>query len=237
MKSELFSDNPTPKKSFSEDMTVLADLDINNEVLEILPKSISQYYLAAEAKGEDKALKDLRAKWPLPFQKLMAVIRAGGYFLRNMGTEDSTDDIMGDLGALAIVNSEKLPKLRIFVDALRNEFQKTFAADRLALNTEMAGIKHIIAISYASELRAVAPGPRDIMTEDMDKYSPTVSCLVPVVILRLRLSDDDKVVFQMNRKTLKILQNALKAVEKELDQAIAFVGKDKVKLDFEGTGT
>lgn len=68
------------------------------------------------------------------------------------------------------------------------------------------------------------------MTEDIDKYSPTVSCLIPIAILRLRLSDDKKVTFQMNRKTLKILQNALKALEKELDQAVAFVGKDKVKL-------
>ena len=237
MKSKLFSDNPTPKKSLSDDLTVLAELDIKDEVLKILPKSISKYVLAVESKGEDEALKDLRLKWPVPLQKLIAVLHVGGYFLRNMGLEDSTDDIMADLEALAVVKREKLPKLRLFVDALQKEFQKTFSADRLALNTEMAGIKYITAISYASELRAVAPGPRDIMTEDIDKYIPTVSCLVPVVILRLRLSDDEKVVFQMNRKTLKILQNALKAVEKELDQAIAFVGKDKVKLGIEGGGT
>lgn len=230
MKSKLFSDDPTPKKTFSDNLVVLAELDINDKVLKILPKSISKYALAAGSKDEDDALKDLRIKWPIPLQKLVAVLHVGEYFLRNMDIEDSTDDIMADLESLAIVKSEKLPKLRIFVDALRKEFQKTFAADRLAFSTEMAGIKRLIAISYAAELRAVAQGPRDIMTEDIDKYSPTVSCLIPIAILRLRLSDDKKVTFQMNRKTLKILQNALKALEKELDQAVAFVGKDKVKL-------
>lgn len=98
MKSKLFRDNPTPPKSFSEDVATVAELDITDEVLKILAKSICQYTLSSDAKGEDEALKDLRAKWALPFQKLIAVLRAGGYFLRNMGAEDSTDDIMSDLG-------------------------------------------------------------------------------------------------------------------------------------------
>jgi hypothetical protein len=230
MKSKLFRDNPTPTKSFSDDLTVLAKLDISDEILEILPKSISQYILATDAKDEDKALEELRAKWKLPLQKLHAVLHAGGYFLRNMDIEDSTDDILDDLKTLVVIESEKLPKLRPFIDALRNEFQKTFADDILAFSSQRAGVKNITGITYVADLRAVTPGPSDIMAEDMDKYTPKMSCLVPVAILRLRLSDDEQVVFQMNRKTLKVLQNALKSVEKELDQAIAFVGKDKVKL-------
>lgn len=230
MKSKLFSDDPMPKESFSRNLTVLAELDIDDAVLEILPNNISKYALAVESKGMDEALKDLRIKWPIPFQKLKAVLDAGEYFLRNMEREDSTDDIMADLETLAIVNSDKLPRLRLFVDALQKEFQKTFAADHLAFSAEMSGVKRLAAISYATELRAVAEGPEDITTEHVDKYSPMVSCLIPITILRLRLTDDEKVVFQMNRKTLKTLQNALKAAEKDLEQAVAFVGKDKVKL-------
>lgn len=229
MKSKLFSDNPTPAKSLSDDLSALSELDINDDVLEILPKSISQYLLSIESKDEEQALKDLRAKWPLPLEKLHVVLHAGGYFLRNMGEDDSTDDIMEDLETLAVVEKEKLPKLRPFVDALRKEFQQTFADDILAISSQRAGIKNITAISYMVDLRAVMRSPADI-GEDVSKYTPTLSCLVPIAILRLRLSDDEKIVFQMNRKSLKFLQNALKAMEKELDQVIAFVGKDKVKL-------
>jgi len=161
MKSKLFRDNPTPPKSFSEDVATVAELDITDEVMKILPKSISQYTLSSDAKGEDEALKDLRAKWALPFQKLIAVLHAGGYFLRNMGVEDSTDDIMSDLEVLAVVKSEKLPKLRPFIDELRKEFQKTFSDDRLALTTQTAGIKNITAISYAACLLYTSPSPRD----------------------------------------------------------------------------
>lgn len=230
MKSKLFSEDPTPSKSFSDNLNVLAELDIKDEILEILPKVISEYTLALDAEAIDDALKDFRLKWPLPLEKLTSVLKVGEYFLQNMSPDDSTDDIVADLEVLSIVKSEKLPKVRRFIDVLQKEFQETFAADRLALNTEMSVLKRISAISYAAELRAVAQGPGNLTTEDMDKYTPTVKCLVPIAILNLRLTGDEKVVFQMNYKTLKILQNALKVVEKELDQAVAFVGKDKVKL-------
>lgn len=63
MKSQLFKDNPTPSKSLADEFNIVAELDISDEVLKIIPKSIAQYILSAQAKDEERALTELRTKW------------------------------------------------------------------------------------------------------------------------------------------------------------------------------
>jgi hypothetical protein len=229
MKSKLFTNNPVVPKEFSDDFGIVADMSITPEMLNILPKSISEYILAMDSKGESKALDMLRTKFTLSPKQMEAILYVGGYFLRRMEIEDSIDDIMSDLSTLVVIDAKKLPQIRPFLKALLDECKNKFDVEKLVAGTQSIALKIIKAISYSVDLRPIVSNRIDL-GEDVSEYKPTVNNLVPVAILMLRLSGDDEFVFQMNLRTLKILQNTLQAIEKELTETIAFVGKDKVRL-------
>jgi len=158
-----------------------------------------------------------------------AILRVGGFFLQKMEIEDSVDDIMADLSTKAAIDAKKLPRIRPFVKALLDECKNKFNAKKLARSTQSSGLKIIKGVTHIVDLRPVVSN-RIELEEDIAEYKPVVNSLVPIAILALRLSGDDEFVFQMDNRTLKILQNELQAIEKELTEAIAFVGKDKVIL-------
>jgi len=229
MKSKTFTNNPVVTKGFSDDLEIVADITITNEMLDILTRSISEYILAIDSKGESKALDMLRIKFPLSPKQMEAILSVGGYFLRKMEVEDSIDDIMADLRTLAVIDKEKFARIQPFVKALLDECKNKFDAERLAKSTQSIVLKNVKGISYSVDLRPVVSN-RIGVEDDIAEYKPTVNKLVPIALLMLRLSGDDEFVFQMNIRTLKILQNTLQAIEKELTEAVAFVGKDKVRL-------
>jgi len=229
MKSKMFRNNPAPSKEFSDDMDIVASLDITKQRLEVLPKVISQYVLSIDSKGETEALEVLRKVWSLTPKETGAVLGVGGFFLQRMEMEDSIDNIMADLETLAVIESKKLHAIRPFVEALLEEYKSKFNAEHLAVSAQSSGLKIIKGITHIVDLRPVVSN-RIELGEDVSAYKPSVDTLVPVAILRLRLSGDDEFVFQMNRKTLRILQNELKAIDKELEETIAFVGKEKITL-------
>ena len=229
MKSKLFRNYGPPSKKFSEDMDVVSNLDITKKALEILPETISQYLLASDTKSESESLESLRKIWPLPPKQMGAVLGVGVYLLQRMQIEDSIDDIMADLDTLAIVDSEKLTQMRPFLELLIEEYKRTFNAKSLVISTQSSALKIIKGITHLIDLRPVVDN-RIELGEDISEYKPSVSTLVPVAILRIRLSGDDEFVFQMNLKTLKLLQNELKALDKELEETIAFVGNEKITL-------
>jgi len=229
MKSKLFRNHGPPSKSFSEDMDIVSNLDITKQVLKVLPETISQYLLASDTKSESESLESLRKIWPLPPKQMGAVLGVGGYLLQRMEIEDSIDDIMADLDTLDIVDSEKMTQIRPFLELLIEEYKRTFNAKILAVSTQSSALKVIKGITHLIDLRPVVDN-RIELGEDISEYKPSVSTLVPVAILKLRLSGDDEFVFQMNLKTLRILQNELKAIDMELVEAIAFVGNEKITL-------
>jgi hypothetical protein len=229
MRSKLFTNNPVVSKEFPEDLGIVADTTITDEMLDILPSSISEYILAMDSKSESKALDMLRTKFTLPPKRMEVIIRVGVYLLQRMEVEDSIDDIMADLSTLAVIDAKKLPQIRPFVKALQDECKNKFDAEKLAASTQSAGLKVIKGITYIVDLRPLVSNRLEL-GEDIAEYKPIVRKLVPVAILGLRLSGGDEFVFQMNCRTLKILQDALQAMEKDLAETVAFVGKDKVRL-------
>ena len=229
MKSHVFRDDPAPSKGFSEDIEILSKLDITEQILEVLPKALSQYLLSIDSKGESEALGILRKIWPLSPREMGAVLHLGGFFLNRMEMEDSVDDIMADLETLAVIDSKALPAIRPFVEVLLKEYKSKFNAERLAVSTQSSGLKVIKGVTHIVDLRPVVSN-RIEFGDDATKYKPSVKTLVPVAILRLRLSGDDEFVFQMNSKTLLILQNSLKAIEKELEETVKFIGNEKITL-------
>ncbi len=229
MKSKLFTNNPTVSKEFADDLGIVADVEISDEILGILPRSVWRYIIATDSKGESEALEELRIKCQLSPKKMEAVLGIGGYLLKKMEIEDSIEDIMTDLNTLAVIDKKKLPKIQPFVKAFIEEYKDKFESERLAVSTQSSGLKVIKGITHIVDLRPVVRN-RIELGKDVTGYKPIVNTLVPVAILRLRLSGDDEFVFQMNRKTLKILQNELKAIDKELEETVAFIGDEKITL-------
>ena len=229
MRSKLFTNNPTVSKEFSDDFEIVADTPMTEEMLNILPRSMSEYILAIDSKSESKALDTLRTKFTLTPKQMGAILSVCMYFLRRMEVEDSIEDIMADLRTLAVIDSKKLVDVQPLLKALLNECKNKFDADKLATGTQSIALKVIKAISYTVDLRPVVNNRAD-PGEDIAKYKPTMNSLVPIAILMVRLSGDDEFAFQMNLQTLKILQDALQSLEKELAETIEFVGKDKVRL-------
>ncbi|MFA5239459.1 MAG: hypothetical protein WC476_07105 [Phycisphaerae bacterium] len=229
MKSKIFTNNPVVTKGFSDELEIVADTTITSEMLCILPRSISEYILAMDSKGESKALDMLRTKFPLSPKQMEAILSVGGYFLKRMEIEDSINDIMADLKTLAVIDEKKITRIQPFVKALLDECKNKFDVERLAASTQSIALKNIKAISYSVDLRPVVSNRLEL-GDDVAKYKPIVSNLVPVAILMIRLSGDDEFVFQMDCRTLKVLQNVLQATEKDLAETVAFVGKDKVRL-------
>lgn len=229
MRSKLFTNNPVVSKEFSEDLGIVADTTITDEMLDILPSSISEYILARDSKSESKALEVLHTKFSLSPKLMGAILHIGSFFLQKMEIEDSIEDIMADLSTKAVVDAKKLPQIRTFVKALLDEYKNKFNAKKLAISTQSSGLKVIKGITHIVDLRPVVSNRLEL-GEDVTKYKPIVHSLVPVAILTLRLSGDDEFVFQMDRHTFKILQDTLQAIEKELAETVAFVGKDKLYL-------
>ena len=118
MRSKLFTNNPVVSKEFSEDLEIVTDTTITDEMLDILPSSISEYILARDSKSESKALDVLHTKFSLSPKPMEAMLHIGGFFLQKMEIEDSIDDIMADLSTLAVIEVKKLPRIQPFVKAL-----------------------------------------------------------------------------------------------------------------------
>ncbi len=227
MKSKLFRDNPPPAKGMSEDLDVIAGLKLSKEILGVLSKSVSEYVLAPYARSESKALESLRQRVALSPKELEAILRFGGNFLRKLDTSDTVDNIMADLETSAVLDIDKLKKVRPFIEAVVQEFEVSHHSQRLAQITQQSTIDNITGIEHTVDLRAVVANSLRL-GDSVDHYKPKVDKLVPAAILRIKLSGDEEVVLQLDGFTLSVLQDELIAIERELKAAIALVGEDKV---------
>jgi hypothetical protein len=226
MKSKLLS-RGVPSKQFAEDINAVANLTFSPASLGTIAKSVSEYILAPESRGEVKALETLRQECPLSPAEMEAVLGVGAFLLHGFDEKDSIDDIMADIETLGLIDPSKFSNMRAFFVAFLAEFKDRFAAANLAKSAQRSGLNIIRGVTHLVDLRAVVENPWEL-DQDVGRYKPSVKRLVPVAIVKMRLSGDEEFVFQMDHRTLAVLQNELRAIEKELDQTIAFVGKDKV---------
>lgn len=228
MKTKLFSGGLVSEE-FSEHLDTIANVDFSGKRLDVLSKNISRWLLASESKTETEALETLRKEWSLSPKEMKAVFGIGSFFLQEMDEKDTISDIMADLKTVSAVDPKKLSKLEPFVNSLLVEIKTDFSNERIATSTQKSGLKILKAITHLVDLRTVVSNLIK-SGEDVKKYKPIVKSLVPVIILRLRLSDDDIFIFQMDRNTAEKLKDTLEAAQKELDETIEFVGKDKIRL-------
>jgi hypothetical protein len=233
MKSKLFTNNLTLGKDFAEDISTIASLEIPPNVLPLIPKTVSKYFLAKDSETEAETLDSIRAKWNVSSRELNVIISIGGFLLKNLGREDTTEDLMEDLKTLNLIEKEKLPKLRPFIESFVSEFKSSFSTYGLAASIQRAALKTISELNHCLDFRVVILNSPDI-GESIENYKPNINGLAPVVVFSLRLRNDDQpIIFQMDRYSLKIFQDQLAVAKKELDEAVKFIGPNKVSIDKE----
>jgi hypothetical protein len=233
MKSKLFTNNLTLGKDFTEDISTIASLEIPPNIMPLIPKTVSKFYLAKDAETEAETLDSIRAKWNVSLRELNVIIGIGGFLLKNLGREDTSEDIMEDLKTLNLIEKEKLTKLRPFIDSFVSEYKSSFSIYGLAASIQRAALKTIRGVNHWLDLRVVILNSPDI-GESIENYKPNINGLAPVVVFSLRLRNDDQpIIFQMDRYALKIFQDELAVAKKELDESVKFIGRDKVSIDKE----
>lgn len=228
MKSKLFSGSAVTNE-FAKDLETVASLDTAGRSMDVLVKAISQWVMASEPKDESEALETLRQEWPLAPRQMEAVLGVGAFFMRELDEKDSIDDIMADLASLDVVAPDRLDNLRSFVNSMLAECEAGFGATRLAARTQQSGLRTVKGITCLVDLRPVITNSFE-SGDDVRDYKPIVESLVPVIILRIRLSDREQCVFQMDERTVQTLQDVLVSTQKELAAAAEFVGSERIRL-------
>jgi len=227
MKSKLFNDG-TPSKAFAEHLNIVGGLNIDGQTASLISDKLCEWTLATDPKSETSIVEDLTQKVPMTPEQTEALTGIGAFLLREMDESDSADNIMQDLERFGVAESAKLDRLRPLIEALLGKVKGRFAERIRADRTARAGIKTIKGITHLVDLRLVLKGRFE--GGSIEDYKPRISTLTPVGILRLRLSGDNECIFQVDRSTLRVLQDELRAMQKELDEATSFVGPEKFAL-------
>lgn len=227
MKSEVFQKTPTPTQKLPEDLQLIANLAELPKICEALPSIASRYEEAPNRQAESAALEGMRTMFPLDTKEFNALLRVSTFLLREMGENDSAEDIADDLATLRLVGAEEINRLMPLINGLVHEWKQNFRDVQLAYATQHAVLPVPADVSTVVDLRAVVP-KRFTPGDDARTYSPVVAKLVPIAITRIRFDDDESVVFQMDYRTLRILAAAFLAAEKEMKELTVFVGEEKV---------
>ena len=234
VKSRLFHDNPTISKELGEHLKLIAGAEIDEEIQKQLAGAVAGYYLAPNAIEESKALEGIRSSWTKDAETLRVCIGIGGFLLRELDEFDKAADIQSDLQTLGFLEKDEVDKIASFLTAIVSVFQESILRERRDIATQQFGIKTLSGMGYKADLRVVISNPHEKWNEtkieqEGYKYAPKVSNLVPVGIIHLLFPDDENVVFQLDYRTLDILQRKLTELRAELDVAIAFVKPAQVR--------
>ncbi len=227
MKSKLFKKNSVLGNEFEEDISKILNIDLSG-ILTIFPGALRSYLVAQDSKTETIAIEGLREKLKVTLAEFNSLINIGGFFYKRIDRDDSIDDIMDDLESIISIEAEKKSRLRDFITAVNKEAM-SFELERLSNSTQRVGIERIKAIAHAIDLRAVISNSPDI-NDNIKDYQPDVATLVPVSILKIRLSNDKTFMFQMDEFAFNILKDELLQIEKEMAEVLAYIEKGDVKV-------
>jgi len=217
MKSKIFAENPLPSKAFREHCLALSGL----------PSSVAQQvasfaweYLRAHTEAEEAAvIGRMRAEMGLHSEQIQAALGIGSFFLRALDPDDDEQSVLEDVTALAELQGDQPQKLRPFLAALVAKFADVRGAC-LARATRFSALKVLRSTTRLVDLRAVFHDKYSV-GDDVTSYRPAARSLIPIAILRLSFGEEDETVFQMDLRTLRLLQAELEALEKEMAAVVA----------------
>ena len=226
MKSKLFSKlDMTRDERFEKDLHVL--LSLKNSAIEHLAVHAAKVWLARGDEETDMAADEASRELKVPRAQLDHALRLSNFliskFLRDKeGYGDRPENIVSDVETSFDISlgEKRAPVLTLVKDLKKLAEQK--ADMRLRQRYALSSLPVLKSMSVSADYRLVFD-KRFGISSKISSYQPECLGAVPVAIVQLVFDSNptENVFFQADKRTLHILIDYLRAVDKELD-----IGRD-----------
>ena len=234
MNSKLFSKlDLTRDEKFAKDARVLQSL--TNSAIERLAVYASKVWLARSDEETDMAADEASSELKVPRAQLDHALRLSNFLISKFlkdgeGYGDEPENIVIDMEtSFDIFFEEKRVSVLKLVTDLKNLAEQK-ADVRMRRRYALSSLPVLKAISASADYRLVFDETFRINSK-ISSYQPKCLGAVPVAIVQLVFDSDptENVFFQADKRTLHILIDYLRAVDKELDIGREVLGIEEVQ--------
>ncbi len=232
MKSNLFSiADMTDSESFSKDFKLLFELDA--PILAKLPQyalealeapTRAETYNVHERAAEELGVPQSRLNGPL------SIVR---FFLRESAPRgeaesDSAQVLVDDLKELFGLPQDKTEAVRSMLEDIRTKARDKVQLAVLRRGHAEKSLPTLESVSIATDIRAIFDEVYEY-DKDVSHFAPKFMGTIPMGIIELTLADTraPKVFFQVNKRTLQVLMDYLRALRKQIDIAEKHINTKK----------
>lgn len=222
MKSSLFSKNDLMRGDrFVKDIKVL--LDLPPHVIGELPKYALQALVTATDEQEGSVYDVAAANLGVPRAQLEHSIDLSKFFMTEFSSggdavSDEPANIVTDLENLVKFDKKLRTPLEQYFKEIKRIVKEKGEAVLLRKQHVGAGLAKVRSIESVVDYRLVFD---KFLKEgqDVDAFSPECRGAIPLAIVELRFTkgDPERVVFQAEKRTIQLLINQLRAIEKQMD--------------------
>ena len=216
MRTSIFTKFPDLSKDFREDFAVVWNLP-ENQRLALIPYVLES--LKTKTTGErkevvEKAVYEIGGKAP----DLLRAMKSLVFLSREWDpTQDTPENLLKDLGELALIPSERAQEGKRFLLDFLNEIQKDNVR---RLHKSYAGslLPYLESVSTLIDFRAVFEKPFH-MGDKIKDYEPRCIGFVPVIVVRMTRSSGDPVSFefQCEPNDMRLIITQLQAAMKDFE--------------------
>lgn len=222
IKSKLFSKlDMTRDERFVKDLHVL--LSLKNSAIEHLAAHAVKVWLAQGDDETDMAADEASRELKVPRAQLDHALRLGNFLISKFlkdgeGYRDKPENIVADMETNFDISFEEKrgPLLTLVKDLKKLADQK--ADVKVRQRYALSSLPVLKSISASADYRLVFDKTFGVSSK-ISSYQPKCLDAVPVAIVQLVFDSDptENVFFQADKRTLHILIDYLRAVDKELD--------------------
>jgi hypothetical protein len=152
---------------------------------------------------------------------------------------EKTDTTLSEtaLASLGVLPQDRIDEFTKFLSSLKHQVDRWLDIGSLKRRVAQRGMAHLSGIGTAADFRAVFPERFNVET-DIDHYNPTCLGVVPVGLISLSFDEGpvEDIAFQVDRRSLTLLINHLRALEKELLIGQETLGLEEPQSDEGGPG-
>jgi len=238
MQSKLFSQLDISRSDeFQKDFLVLSAFD--PEIIRQIPAFAISVAIAPSERETADVVQTAVEALNVPRAQLQHGLAVAQFFLYQfLPSEKAHDDepvnLITDLNELFEVepNDERDEALCDFLTQLKQRATTTLDIDVNRKQYAHASLPNLLSVTFTVNLRAVFDEKYKLGTE-LSKYDPKCVGIVPLGIIQLRLDEgpNERVFFQADRRTIRILIEHLQALEHQLDVAQKDLGLEEAAID------
>jgi len=222
MKSNFFKKNDVSRsEAFKKDAEILVALE--DSVLLQLAEHAKNVELARGDRETDQVREAAARALQVPRAQLDHALGLGAFFLRQFlrtgdASGDAPEDIVSDFRQIVSISDEKTASVTAFFKQLKKVVGEKAELEILRQQSALKSLPVLKSITTTVNYRAVFD---DYFKPDADlvSYAPNCIGIIPVAIINLSFSEGlaQEVYFQADGRTIKILIDHLRALQREFE--------------------